>query len=284
MSSQQQQAMMQTSITLPSMDLSEVKTSIEKQCTCMESINYDVIGKDIPRLVKNITVNHQSMTNVAHFLISIINLTLNRGNLNYHLYFNNLYNQLQDLVESEDLLSDPTFLITYLKNTLLVSNPVFYLLRCCNQTSISSIITYFKLKNPTLPFQDCNWLIHWKILDLDKNGIHRTIFVNHERIEKCSIHGNTLFIFKWNIQFEYEQYVTNIEELNRSLISNLDMIKNRNYTNIHLRRLKCNFIEIMEYNSEVLLNSHLNYPIAFQSKESTLEWLKNIYQPIEIQF
>jgi len=280
--------------------IDEVKRAIEKSIVLMQvdtnaendndgSFNYDVLGKDIPRLANKICVNDVKMRGVTHWLVSLIDLILNRGmpqigeeaGVDVHCYYSNLYAQLDQAVKQGGLLEDNEALTRYLKAVFMVDNPVFQLLRSCNQNAISQPVTYYKLilgSKHKLQFQDKDWNVNWDILDHDPYGKKRTITVKHIRTEKyATVDRKAKFSFKWNIIFEYEQIAKSSEETHRAPVSNLDLISQKSYSPVRLKQVTMCYGELEEWNEEYA-------DIRFPSREQTEEFLKSIFEPICIKF
>lgn len=254
------------------------------------SFNYDVIGKDVPRLVNKTYVNGVKMTGgVTHFIVSLIDLILNRGmpddkngyGVNFHAYYQNLYAQLNAAFKKESIIfEDSISLTSYLKSLFMVGNPVFQLLRSFNQNAISQPVTYYKLLLGTvhkLQFQDKDWNVYWDIVDHDIYGKKRTVNVNHCRTEKYLVDRQTKFCFSWHIIFEYEQNVKTAEEMNRSVISNLDIISQKTYSPFKLNQVTMKFGKIEEWFDNVKDE-------RFQTKESAATFLEYIFETTVIKF
>ncbi|EFC37531.1 predicted protein [Naegleria gruberi] len=293
------------------MTLDEVKGELEKLIVSMHvetksdsknseeegddiSFNYDVIGKDVPRLVGKTYVNGVKMSNVPHFIVSLIDLILNRGiptelqqpgdncAVDVHEYYNNLYAQLSSVMKQNNIVEDSVSLTSYLKSLFMVHNPVFQLLRSYNQNAISQPVTYYKLILQTvhkLQFQDKDWNVYWDITDHDMYGKKRTISVTHVRSEKYLSDRQIKFSFSWSIKFEYEQVVKSIEEYNRSPVSNLELIAQKDYTPARLTQVTMSFNNLDEFYENVPCEN-----ASFSSKESTIAFLEYIFESTSIKF
>ncbi|KAG2382485.1 hypothetical protein C9374_005065 [Naegleria lovaniensis] len=293
--------------TMMCMTIDEVKKELEKNVLSMQvmdtrlttseeedndiSFNYDVIGKDTPRLVGKTYVNGQKMSNVSHFIVSLIDLILNRGmpiedekniyGVNVHSYYQNLYAQMTAKIKKENIvMEDHVSLTSFLKALFMVGNPVFQLLRCYNQNAISQPVTYYKLILGTvhkLNFQDKDWTVCWDVVDHDMYGKKRTITVKHVRTEKHVVDRQEKFSFSWNISFEYEQIVKTVEEYNRSPVSNLDLISQKTYTPVKLNQVVMSFGKLEEWAENVKDE-------RFPTKENAIAFLEYIFETTVIKF